>query len=715
MRVLTLLWALLLTDQAQAAPLCTGGAVPCDIDIATAKVTEAPLLFRFQGKVAQAGTGLGDRELAVVAARILAGTRVVCQEEFTNVRLQRSVLTLELGRGMDCELPRVLAREGALALQICLGGTDSCLKPVALATVPYAIRSRVALQVRHADSAKVSMLSHYARRASADRHVLTSDEISTGTFDFSHTEYAPGAIDGYIQWAPLSVDAPARLHVCAQDWLSEVPRRLDRLSFFAANSAFAGDLHVEADEHVRGAITVEGSEMLAGKALAAHGNAFVGAALAVASHTTVDGALSVQGGSGHEVGGATLSVESSGISARGDGALPEWQLLATPDRVSLRGLTNRGIDRDGDGRLDPGPHLVAESGALLEGSIRLGQGLGRSEEVIVDAPATFRERATMQGRLQALAPVALTHHVTFGQDASDQLVVLAPSTFASDTITQAPLTVADATVAGSVTSNQQISSLRVLGAATFMGAARFERPVTFAASAPARFAGPVTFSLPVTLPQGVSFGAMSIGHHHLNVAGAECDAGLVASYSNDLSAVCSTTRALAGTYPYIYLKDEAGTPGLWVDNWNSRARVVAAEGRSLEVWGHGVRRLVLEGATVSIEDDLATASLRVDGDVIGIDDVCSTRSGAEIVAAPGSATVNLDCSPGEVPMGAAVRWDLRVGNICYAVPATAGEDGRHDNCYVDPNNALRVVCIGTVTSASVAACMRAQARCCRVR
>jgi len=81
----------------------------------------------------------------------------------------------------------VLAESGPMQIQLCLGGVESCLSPIDLATVPLALKANYASYASQADMATVAGQANYAHRATADGDLFIRDQLGAGYFDFSPT------------------------------------------------------------------------------------------------------------------------------------------------------------------------------------------------------------------------------------------------------------------------------------------------------------------------------------------------------------------------------------------------------------------------------------------------------------------------------------------------------------------------------------------------
>ncbi len=261
---------------------CPDGA-PCTFGIRGQALAPAPTTFRFQARLSQAKLPVGDREVGRVVVRLKRGHEVLCMEEFGEVVVQASTLDLVIGHAMSCDLDRVLAENHELALQVCIGGTDNCLKPTVLGVTPYAIKASHTAQAQRASRADVAGQAHWAHRISADRDMLLHRRLGTGYF----TAAAPGRADrlfeggadgagaddgfllyedgGFLQWTPLR-EANPTLHISARDPRGDTPVPLSRLVLVAERTKTTGALDVlRGGVHVRGASDVAGDLVVRGQ------------------------------------------------------------------------------------------------------------------------------------------------------------------------------------------------------------------------------------------------------------------------------------------------------------------------------------------------------------------------------------------------------------------------------------------------------------------
>ncbi len=240
---------------------------PCTFEIEEHQLQEVPTVFKFQSRISQAKIPVGDATFPMLIVNLRRGEDQLCQEEFADVRVRDSVLNLEIGRNMDCALDQVIAQNNSLYFQICIGSPENCLKPIALASVPYAVKSTFASQAQEAHRSDVSGQCHYAHRVTADRDMLLTNDYGTGYFDFytrsqgdlemffnpmSVPAYANG---GYIQWVPVDESYP-NLHICSKDNNDNlVP--LQELMLHSNLTTFTGDTVFRGNVSIQGEVSVD--------------------------------------------------------------------------------------------------------------------------------------------------------------------------------------------------------------------------------------------------------------------------------------------------------------------------------------------------------------------------------------------------------------------------------------------------------------------------
>jgi len=381
---------------------CDGtGDFPCGYRVENVQIEAAPRLLKFQARVSQGKLPLGDRVLNRVVVALKRGDEKLCSEEFHDVRVSYSAVNLEVGRHMDCNVGQVVAENQDLALQVCIGGADNCLRPIALGTAPYSLKSSYSTLAQQAHVSDVAGLANYAHRASADRAMLLRKELGTGYFDFGTPDsapslyatpagFAPFANGGFLTWTPLRESAPT-LHLSARDRVSDTPMVLDRLLLQSRNTETLGRLVVKSNgmlvtgtSSINGATTVLGMLNVNARTDGGLSGAAAQGPGAISGTLSVGGATTVAGGGVHVVGdsdyagnlsvaktltsGGPLTVTAGGANVAGDIALDGN--LVVPATVSAHSANLSGLTVGTAGATINGP-LVVTGGVSLPGSVTM--------------------------------------------------------------------------------------------------------------------------------------------------------------------------------------------------------------------------------------------------------------------------------------------------------------------------------------------------------
>ena len=221
-------------------------------------------VFNFQARVAQGGFLVDDHVYDVVIARVRDGDDVICVEQFNGIRVLRGVMNLQIGAAMNCDLQRQIDRRSSLQLQICFGGDAACLKPTALAAVPYAVNATTAAFVQSASRANRAGVTNYAQRFSADRDMLIGRLIRVGYFDGETPKsaqlpdqlidlYDDSGISagfsfrdgGFLQWVPVRGSTAAVVAFAAKDNATGGVVPLDALVLHSDETLLSGAMVVD--------------------------------------------------------------------------------------------------------------------------------------------------------------------------------------------------------------------------------------------------------------------------------------------------------------------------------------------------------------------------------------------------------------------------------------------------------------------------------------
>ncbi|MEZ4267715.1 MAG: hypothetical protein R3F39_15150 [Myxococcota bacterium] len=426
--------------------------VPCVIQVDDVQVARVPGVFKFQARVSQAKLPVGKGEFATVFAKITSGGEVLCEEKFSNVIIEDSVLNLTIGQNISCALQEVIAENDNLSFEICLGSSSSCLKEVALSSTPYAVKSSFAVMAQRAHKASIAATAYYSQRLTADRDLHLRKKLGTGYFDF----YTPAtganpldatnaaADDGWVQWTPIRDTTAKKLHVAGKVHLSDKVEFLDELIFHATTTRALGGLNVT------GATTLEGAA-LAKSTLFVEGWTFLN--------------------SGHA--DATLVVKPGVGGAKIEGA--KAIQLSAPSAISVDNTTANAADLLVGGINSPAGADPASSGALWLQR-------GAPGWVQVDSPLQARQNVTVDGTTR------FNGNVTFGPGATITL----PSGPGTTTTASDP----DAVHFGTNSSTTKVTLAGDLDVRnlTLAGDATFPAGKTTTFNSTVRFLGPVQWS-----------------------------------------------------------------------------------------------------------------------------------------------------------------------------------------------------------------------------
>jgi hypothetical protein len=313
---------------------------PCTYDVREVQVIRAAPVLKFQARMAQSGLALTDTTFSALFVKLLRGTETICLEQFKNVAVVDGVINLEIGPNMSCPLDETIAENNDLALQICPGSTQNCLKPAALGTTPYAVKASFTSLAQEAFHANVAGQSSYAHRMTADRDMLFRNRIGTGFFDFA-TPSAEDAVQlftsaadfidfensGFLAWTPTRGTA-MKVHIGGKNHASDRLVELTSLHLASEDTTLTGDLTVEPPADGKGltvlgrGVHVIGDSDIDGKLVVSNALDVRSDGADISGDSTIHGRLDVE---------KQLTVKSGGIhvtgSSRVDGELSVSQML----------------------------------------------------------------------------------------------------------------------------------------------------------------------------------------------------------------------------------------------------------------------------------------------------------------------------------------------------------------------------------------------------
>jgi len=202
-----------------ALPCDPSNPEPCLPDLSGVSIQKSAGVFYLQARVSPAKLPSGRGQVALQVKISRPTGEVLCSERFSRpVKIREGVLNLEVGRGMDCALPEVLTENRRLMFQLCLG-SGSCMRPIELTAVPFALSAHIASEAKQARKSTLSARSQHALRLTADQELLFPTSVGFGYLDtFTHTaqdhgslypspdDLAPYVNGGFLQWTPVRGD-----------------------------------------------------------------------------------------------------------------------------------------------------------------------------------------------------------------------------------------------------------------------------------------------------------------------------------------------------------------------------------------------------------------------------------------------------------------------------------------------------------------------------
>jgi hypothetical protein len=311
MRAAALLPAWCLTMGALTAGTAHADGVaplPISFQIQDHPIQKVPTTFKFQARVSQGKIPTGDGVFDLNIHLKSAG-KDLCSESLKQVRVVDSVLNVEIGRSMNCQLDEVMATYADLSFQICIQNDENCLKPIAMSTVPYAVKASYAAQAQVAHQSDVAAQCNYAHRIAADDDLTLLKDIGSGYYDF-HTPTGADTVmidgqsvqGGFIQWTPVA--STNKLNVCAKTAATGELHKLAEFAVHADVARMVNQLQVGGALHVGGAATFDKSVGIAGTLHAADAATF-DKTISVAGAAQVQQGLVVSGTSGFLKGSTT--------------------------------------------------------------------------------------------------------------------------------------------------------------------------------------------------------------------------------------------------------------------------------------------------------------------------------------------------------------------------------------------------------------------------
>ena len=464
----------------RAAAQCVGPDCRTEFTFEDKVLQKAPTHFKFQARISQAKLPVGEAVFDAIKVKLRSGSTQLCTEDFAGVRVEDSVLNLEIGRHMSCAqgvtMNDVIAAQSDVNLQVCIGGGENCLKPISVGAVPYAMKSSYAHQAQNATQANTAAQCNYAHRVTADRDLFVTKQVGDGYYDF-HTPTALDALgldqgshrDGFIQWTPVD-PTHNRLHLCGKDPNSDAIRRLSQFWIHADRTQIAGDAivhsHAYAAQGLRAGFSPEQEAELGGaEQLIVAGDSRITGRMLVKGEVTAETNVLV-GRDLHVANDANVSQDLGvGGSTRSGklfvGSYPE-DTSTVFDALSVYGSSHM----HGSATVTGNAHV---SGATLVGPWSAGEVAGPPATLGVLGDALVRGQSFVgewsEGDMQARSEALAVRGDAWLQGAAD------------------------------------VGALKVRGALAANGQAEFEKSVVFRDA--------VQFMSTVTLPGSASFGSVS--------------------------------------------------------------------------------------------------------------------------------------------------------------------------------------------------------------
>lgn len=397
--------------------------------------------IKFQGRISQGKMPIAQGEIMSVSVRLIgSGNSVKCSQDYGNITVTNSILNLDF-QPTNCVLDNIVALNPDLQFQLVINGSQ--LKPIAIGTVPYALKANYAVKAQEVHFADVAAQSHYAHRVTADRQALAlvpDAGAGTGYFDFfTHPTggglygeaYSQHLNDGFIQWTPTN-GSPV-LHIAAKGINDDQLRLLEALHLESKSTVAHGRVTVDAPELgspalFSSALTVRGgAEVVSGLTKLSEG-AEIDRGLVVKDYLGLVDDLQCEGNA--RVNGALrvdLTLSASKLATLAGGATVKGGLtveaLSDP---SVPGFVSKG-DAKVDGSLGARSVKVEEELTVTKAS-HLNGGATANGELTVSSGATFRALGPAQfgqdggvGGVDFYGPVRFSGPVTITGELSGSI------------------------------------------------------------------------------------------------------------------------------------------------------------------------------------------------------------------------------------------------------------------------------------------------------
>jgi cysteine-rich repeat protein len=398
---------------------CDPASIPNHIippDLEDVRIQRFPSVFRFQARVSQIKVPSGRGSLNIYVT-ITNSEGILCTESIKDVLIRNGILNLEVGRQMSCALDDVLAENNDLKVQICLGSQESCLKPIYLTAVPYALRANFTQKARVSRSASISADAQYAQRITADTNLFFPSEVGKGYFDFythprsdstyiyniESSDYDRYVRAGFIQWTPVkgyqsNTDFfnANEIYIAAQNsfqnssLLGKFIIHADQ-TLIKGRTRVAGNLVVEETSSVSGTLRVN-QRVRVDHSLTVHGN------VEITGDSEIQGSLDIE--PPNDQTSFTLKITSGGLGIRGESTVNEF----TGIHGNLKIINMQSISFLREGlRLEGSLDLSIDS-RIAVGSVNVEVG-----KTFINGNANFRQNLTVSGRDTQYGEIMLLH------------------------------------------------------------------------------------------------------------------------------------------------------------------------------------------------------------------------------------------------------------------------------------------------------------------
>lgn len=426
---------------------------PCMVQVEAQALSAAPILFKVQARVVQGGMPIESAKFGKSFVHLKQGGSIVCTEKYLQVDIKNSLINMEIGPEMDCEIDEELISGENLSFVLCLNGQESCGPPIPLLAAPQAIRATYAWRANRTHRAERTGQAHYTHRFSADGLDLAGrNVISFGYFDmttpdaaaaaplYDEEQFAAYRDGGFLQWTPVLDRQAMNVHLVGRDSGYGKLKSLKELVLASAETR-ASEVRVETNSKVgltvesRGAditgdttlsgdLLVLGEMLVDGDLVALKGGSLAGTTLVGSGMVLTAGTLTVTGDSVfHDL--TTVSAQTS-VSGDATVAGPS-QVAGTLTATELEVIDNLQVEPGGNALLSSlqvnGAAEITDSaaatGLVVNGDAALGEMVTVSGGMTVVGDATFNGLVTFEGGRSTPNEPLDTRYVQFANENRD--------------------------------------------------------------------------------------------------------------------------------------------------------------------------------------------------------------------------------------------------------------------------------------------------------